>query len=174
QGLPAVPQGAEAGRRMRVTILGCGGSGGVPLITGYWGRCDPADPRNARRRPSILVEQDGLSILVDTGPDLRAQMLDAGYRALDAVLYTHAHADHVHGIDDLRAVNHEMGRAIPAYATEETLREIARRFEYVFRPLPEGSSFYRPWLDPIAIDGPFRIGAGPEIVPFRQDHGSCV
>src|SRR5690554_5757513 len=106
---------------MRVTVLGCGGSGGVPLIGGRWGACDPDDPRNRRRRVSLLVEQAGTTILVDTSPDLRAQLLDADVRRIDAVLWTHAHADHVHGIDDLRAVNRLMRRMIDVHADAETL-----------------------------------------------------
>lgn len=158
---------------MRVTMLGCGGSGGVPLITGDWGRCDPGNPKNARRRPSILVEHGGTVVLVDTGPDFRNQLLDAGCDRLDAILYTHAHADHVHGIDDVRALNYAMRRPIDAYATAETLEEIAARFDYAFRPIEPGGGFYRPQLAPRPIDGAFTVGE-LDIVPFRQDHGVCV
>src|SRR5262245_56225395 len=98
---------------MRVTILGCGGSGGVPLITGNWGRCDPANPKNRRRRVSILIEAQGQAILVDTSPDLRMQLLDAGVAHIDAVLYTHDHADHCHGIDDLRFLKRSSAPPIP-------------------------------------------------------------
>ena len=90
---------------MRVTVLGCGGSRGVPVIGQGWGDCNPADPRNRRLRPSVLVEQPGeggASILIDTSPDLRQQLLDTGVRRVDAVLWTHQHADHTHGIDELR------------------------------------------------------------------------
>jgi phosphoribosyl 1,2-cyclic phosphate phosphodiesterase len=155
---------------MKVTILGCGGSGGVPLIGGEWGRCDPANPRNRRRRCSILVEDRGTTLLVDTSPDCREQLLDAEVRRLDAVLFTHAHADHLHGIDDLRQVNRLMRQVLPAYASPETLRTIRQRFEYVFAPLEPGSGFYKPALEARPIDGTFRAGA-IDVRPFEQDHG---
>jgi phosphoribosyl 1,2-cyclic phosphate phosphodiesterase len=158
--------------RARVTVLGCGGSGGVPLIGGNWGRCNPANPRNRRRRVSILVEAHGHNILVDTSPDLRAQLLDAAVARIDAVLYTHDHADHSHGIDDLRFLSRESDRPpIPAYGTERTLRILEERFGYIFRQATEGSSaLYRPFLKPRRIDGPFEIGPVP-VIPFAQDHG---
>jgi phosphoribosyl 1,2-cyclic phosphate phosphodiesterase len=157
---------------MKVTVLGCGGSGGVPLINGHWGRCNPANPKNRRRRVSVLVEQGGTTILIDTSPDLRAQFLDAGVKRLDAILYTHDHADHCHGIDDLRAFGHDRGdRPIPAYASAETLTVLRQRFGYIFSQAQQNSSvLYRPLLDPRPIDGPFVID-GISVVPFEQDHG---
>lgn len=159
---------------MKVTVLGCGPSNGVPVIGGNWGTCNPDNPKNRRSRPSVLVETQGQVILIDTSPDLRAQLLAAGVTRIDAVLYTHDHADHVHGIDDLRTVSRLMGRTkIPAYADPETLASITRRFPYVF-DLPEGPTgmLYRPILVPNVIAGPFRIGP-VEIIPFVQDHGIC-
>ncbi len=133
-----------------------------------WGNCDPNDPRNRRTRVSILVEHDDTRVLVDTSPDLREQLLRTGVDALDGVVYTHAHADHVHGIDDLRSLNFVMGRAIDVYADPLTLTELQRRFAYVFAgPAP---NTYRPNLVPNIIDGPFSIGP-VDIVPFEQDHG---
>jgi phosphoribosyl 1,2-cyclic phosphate phosphodiesterase len=155
---------------MRVTVLGCGASTGVPAIGPNWGRCDPADPRNRRRRVSALVEIGPVSILIDTSPDLREQLLDAGVSRVDAVVVTHAHADHLHGIDDLRSVNRLMRQAIPLYADEETLAEIRRRFGYVLDPVQEPGRYYKPTLVPHEIVGPFQI-AGIPIVPFIQDHG---
>jgi phosphoribosyl 1,2-cyclic phosphate phosphodiesterase len=155
---------------VRIRILGCGGSGGVPLIGDDWGACDPREPKNRRRRASILVEEGAATLLVDTSPDMREQLLDAGTRRLDAVLFTHPHADHLHGIDDLRSVNRLMRKPIPAYANTQTLEKIAQRFGYVFAPLESGDSFYKPTLTPHVIDGPFEI-AGLRIVPFEQDHG---
>lgn len=155
---------------MKVTILGCGGSGGVPLVGGVWGACDPANPKNRRRRSSILIEKDDATILVDTSPDCREQLLAAGVRRLDAVLYTHAHADHLHGIDDLRAINRQMRRPIPVYAAAWTLDEIEARFAYALRPIEPGDTFYKPTLEPHVIDGPFTV-AGIRIEPFVQDHG---
>jgi len=155
---------------MKVRILGCGGSGGVPLVGGVWGACDPAEPRNRRRRTSVLVEDGPTTLLIDTSPDLREQLLDAGTKRLDAVLFTHAHADHLHGIDDLRGMNRLMRTNLPVYADARTLAVIAERFDYVFRPLEEGASFYKPTLTEHVIDGAFTV-AGIDIVPFVQDHG---
>ncbi|MFN4089807.1 MAG: MBL fold metallo-hydrolase [Alphaproteobacteria bacterium] len=157
---------------MRVTVLGCGSSGGVPLSDGTWGKCDPAESRNRRRRPSILIERDGTTILVDTGPDMREQLLDAGCDRIDAILFTHAHADHVHGLDDLRAFNYRTGHAIDAWGSAETLDGIRRRFGYVFDLLPEGSEMYRPQVRAHVIGGPFAVG-GIGIVPYEQDHMVC-
>src|SRR5690349_24341552 len=150
---------------MKVTILGCGASTGVPVIGPNWGRCDPTDPRNRRRRVSVLVEVEDVVILIDTSPDLREQLLDAGVNRLDAVIITHAHADHLHGIDDLRSVNRLMGRAIPLFADAKTLREIARRFGYALEPVPEPGRYHKPTLEPHEIRGPFEI-AGIPVVPF--------
>jgi phosphoribosyl 1,2-cyclic phosphate phosphodiesterase len=155
---------------MRVTVLGCGASTGVPAIGIGWGRCDPADPRNRRRRVSVLVETAGKTILIDTSPDLREQLLDAQVAHIDAVLMTHAHADHLHGIDDLRAVNRAMRRAIPLYADSKTLGEIRRRFGYVLDPPDEPGRFYKPTLEAHEITGAF-AAAGVEVTPFAQDHG---
>src|SRR3546814_710916 len=154
---------------MRVTVLGCGGSGGVPLSDGTWGDCDPAEPRNRRRRPSILLRHDDSHILVDTGPDMREQLVDAGCRTLDAVLFTHAHADHVHGIDDLRAFNYRTGRAIDAWGTRETLAAIRQRFGYVFDLLPEEVEMYPPQLRAPEIHVHIAV-AGNEVSPFDQAH----
>lgn len=158
---------------LKITVLGCGASGGVPLVGNDWGACDPGEPRNRRRRSSILVEGEGTTILVDTSPDCREQLLDAGVDHLDAVVFTHAHADHIHGIDDLRWVNVAMGTTIPAYGYDMTLEQINTRFGYTFTPLDRKAQgyFYKPCLDPRPVDKDcFRIG-NLEIQPFRQDHG---
>jgi phosphoribosyl 1,2-cyclic phosphate phosphodiesterase len=155
---------------MKVTILGCGPSTGVPVIGGDWGRCDPADRRNRRRRVSVLVEDGPVVILLDTSPDLREQLLDAGVKGLDAVVLTHAHADHLHGIDDLRSVNRLMRSAISLYADAQTLAEVDRRFGYVLKPVEEPGRYYKPMLVPHEIVGPFEI-QGISVVPFAQDHG---
>ena len=163
--------------RMVATILGCGSSGGVPRIGGHWGDCDPSNPKNARRRCSMLVTREGpggtTRVLIDTTPDLRSQLLDAGIATLDAVVYTHAHADHVHGIDDLRMVVFNMRRRLPVWADGDTQNDLLSRFSYAFVQ-PEGSA-YPPILDMHTIEGPFTIdGAGGPIDfrPFEVAHGS--
>lgn len=151
-------------------MLGCGASTGVPAIGPNWGRCDPTDPRNRRRRASVLVEVGPVAILIDTSPDLREQLIDARVRRLDAVVMTHAHADHLHGIDDLRGLNRLMGQTIPLWADAATLAEIRRRFGYVLEPVSGSGRYDKPTLAPHEISGRFAIG-DVDIVPFVQDHG---
>lgn len=160
---------------MRITILGCGGAGGLPLIGNDWGDCDPNEPRNRRRRASILVEVNGAHILIDTSPDMREQLIDANVSAIDAILFTHEHADHIHGIDDVRTINRISRRAIDAYAAARCLNVIGRRFDYVFTPPPmEGGKqvFFKPCLTAheIAPSEMFNA-AGVDVLPFVQDHG---
>ncbi len=165
---------------LRITVLGCGSSGGVPRLGLYgaqWGDCDPANPKNRRRRCSILVERTGpdgtTRVLVDTSPDLREQLISVGVGRLDGVVFTHSHADHVHGLDDLRAVVLNMRSRLPVWADAPTTGELIARFGYAFVQ-PEGSP-YPPILDLHAITGAFEVtGAGGPIpfVPFRVDHGS--
>ncbi len=156
---------------LTVRVLGCGPSTGVPAIGNRWGDCDPADPRNRRSRASILVEGGGTRLLIDTAPDLREQLLSADVDDLDAVLYTHAHADHVHGIDDLRFINRRRDNpgVLPVYGLAETLMTITQRFSYIFH---DGAAHghYRPFLEAQAIDGAFTVGA-LEVRPFAVDHG---
>jgi len=155
---------------MRVTVLGCGTSSGVPMIGCRCSVCTSGEPHNQRRRCAILIESGPTRVLVDTPPDLRNQCLDAGIDRLDAVLYTHAHADHVNGIDDLRALNYVMDRPIDAHANIEVLERIRARFPYAFQPRDPELGWWRPALNPIAMEGPFRIGE-LEIQPFEQRHG---
>ena len=161
----------------RFTILGCGSSGGVPRLGGHWGDCDPDNPKNRRRRCSMLVERDGpegtTSVLIDTSPDLRSQLLDTGTGRLDGVIYTHAHADHVHGIDDLRMIVFNMKSRLPVWADGDTQNALLSRFGYAFVQ-PEGSP-YPPILDLHTIKGDVTIdGAGGPITftPFEVNHGS--
>lgn len=160
---------------MRVTILGCGTSGGVPRPggangLGEWGAANPKDARNRRRRCSILVQDKGKTVLVDTSPDVRAQLLDAQVENVDAVIWTHEHADQVHGIDDLRPFALRHGR-IEAWADPHTFGVLKRRFGYCFEA--EGAGFYNPIYRPNLIEGPF-TAAGLTVIPFVQDHGSIA
>lgn len=161
----------------RFTILGCGSSGGVPRLGGDWGDCDAGNPKNRRRRCSLLIERDGpegsTRVLIDTTPDMRQQLLDAGVGTLDAVVYTHSHADHVHGIDDLRQIVFNIRRRLPVWADAMTTDALISRFGYAFVQ-PAGSD-YPPILDLHAIHGPITVpGAGGDIVliPFEVDHGN--
>jgi len=161
---------------VKVTILGSGASSGTPSIEAGWGDCDPENPRNRRTRPSILVERDGRRILVDTAPDLREQMLRAGVRRLDGIVLTHGHADHLHGIDDVRGFNRVMNAAIDLWADAETLETVMERFAYVLAPLRDGvDHYYKPTLVPHTYGtvAPFRVG-GIDIRAFEQDHGHSI
>ena len=165
--------------RLRFTILGCGASPGVPRITGDWGECDPTEPRNRRTRSAAMVERfeegdEPTRVLIDTGPDLRAQLIGVHATEIHGVVYTHPHADHVHGIDDLRTYWMTMRRPIPIYSDDATQQRLDEGFGYCFRS-PEGSP-YPPFLfrvriepgKPIRIDGP---GGVIELMPYSQIHG---
>ena len=150
---------------LSVTILGCGSSGGVPRVGGDWGYCDPSEPKNKRSRCSLLVEKKGLdgttALLVDTSPDLREQLLLAKVTRLDAVLFTHDHADQTHGIDDLRAIAYGMRKRLPTYMDSYTKTHVVSRFDYCFE-MPEGRVHpaileLQPLLsdgDRVVVDGP--------------------
>lgn len=153
----------------RVTVLGCGTSTGVPAIGCTDPVCLSDDPRNKRLRPSILIQNEAASLLVDTGPDLREQALRHGIRRVDAVVYTHYHADHTHGIDDLRVFNFLMKRPIPCYAYPNTAEILRRNFSYIFGDTPEYTGF-KPQLVLQEVDGkPFRA-AGFDVRPFDLEH----
>jgi phosphoribosyl 1,2-cyclic phosphate phosphodiesterase len=169
---------AEA-TRIVATIMGCGSSGGVPRIGGNWGVCDPSNPKNRRRRCSLLIEGfTGVTaptrVVIDTGCDLREQLLDAEVDRVDAVLFTHEHADHTHGIDDLRVLALNSRKRVEVYFSHEAAQRIVPSFSYCFTA-PPGSG-YPPILnqniiaagEPLTITGP---GGDIEIHPFRQDHG---
>ncbi len=158
---------------MRVSILGCGGSLGVPLVGNVWGQCDPENPRNRRRRPSVLIETERARILVDTTPDCRQQLLDAGVRRLDAVLFTHDHADHIHGLDDLRPLTYRQQGPIAAFADEPTAASLERRFGYAVDTVDVDRGLYKPILRLSRIDGPFEVG-DVLVRPFLQRHGKGV
>lgn len=170
------PDGSDT---LRVTILGCGSSPGTPRPNGDWGACNPHNPKNRRMRASILIERincaGATSIVIDTGPDFRAQMLMADVRQIDAIVYTHAHADHIHGIDDVRSYVFAQGQMMPIYADAATSVRLHEAFGYCFAT-PPGSAY-----PPIMIDN--RIDAdtafdvegqgGPlTFIPLYQEHGS--
>ena len=139
---------------MKIRILGCGTSFGVPRIGNDWGACDPKEPRNRRTRSSILIESGGKRLLVDCGPDLREQLLAADVATLDGVIVTHDHADHCHGIDELRAVEQALGRPVPLYARANVLENLQKRFSYIF----SNRSFYRAVAEPIELGAVLEVG----------------
>jgi phosphoribosyl 1,2-cyclic phosphate phosphodiesterase len=170
---------------LRVTILGCGASAGSPRATGDWGACDPDDPRNARTRCGLLVQkwageagagEDATTVLVDTPPELRQQLARARPSHLDAVLFSHDHADQTHGIDDVRPFYMKTRQAIPAWMDGVTRASLDRRFDYCFK----SKSAYPPILAhagelisgaPVRVDGP---GGALEVLPLVQDHGASA
>lgn len=154
---------------MKVRILGSGTSSGVPRIGNDWGACDPTEPRNFRTRSSILVEHDDTRILVDTSPDMRQQLLAAGVSTVDAVIWTHEHADHVFGIDDLRQIYHALGRPVQGYARPRTAAALRRQFGYVF----EGNRGYPPTVELNELPDRLRIGA-IEVGIVDQPHGGIT
>lgn len=163
---------------LRFTILGCSSSPGVPRINGDWGDCDPSNPKNRRTRCSLLVERIGLqgttTVVVDTSPDFRQQMIAAGVKRIDGVLYTHPHADHIHGIDDLRQYALFQRQRMQVHADNQTLEHLMSSFSYCF-VAPEGS-IYPPICEAhrikaghvVRIDGP---GGVIEALPVFQEHG---
>lgn len=165
---------------MKVRILGCGTSTGVPKIGNEWGQCDPNEPRNTRLRSSILVESAGERVLVDCGPDLRQQLLAANLGRVDAVIVTHDHGDHCHGLDDLRPIAAALGHAVPLHADRETLTSLEQRFAYAFAR----TDFYRPILEGHELGADWAFGeakvrfvnqphGGPTSMGMRFDEGGC-
>jgi phosphoribosyl 1,2-cyclic phosphate phosphodiesterase len=160
---------------MRATlhILGSGGSTGVPAIGNDWGSCDPDEPKNIRTRPCVIIRSENTTIAVDTGPDFREQYNRAGITRLDAVIYSHAHADHINGMDDLRLLSYRQRQLIPAYGSHETINDLRLRFAHLFPG--GGSELYRPILDPLPVNYENytrAVRAGDiEFSVFEQDHG---
>ena len=162
---------------LSLRILGCGSSGGVPRLGGHWGDCDPSNPKNIRKRCSLLVTRTNdtgvTRVLIDTSPDLRQQLLDAEVGELDALVYTHAHADHVHGLDDIRMIVYNMRQRLQVWADGDTGNQLLARFGYAFVQ-PKGSN-YPPICDLNTIKGDVTIdGAGGPITltPFEVEHGN--
>ncbi|MEL6388171.1 MAG: MBL fold metallo-hydrolase [Pseudomonadota bacterium] len=166
-------------RTLRLTLLGTGSSGGVPRVDGDWGACDPAEPRNRRRRCGALVEviaagaERPTQVLIDTSPDLREQLLDVGLRACDGILFTHDHADQTHGIDDVRVLAYRMRRQLPAHMDAFTRDSLVPKFRYCF----EGDGGYPPIVSeqPLLAPGVMRTLDGPggqlAVLPLAQTHG---
>jgi phosphoribosyl 1,2-cyclic phosphate phosphodiesterase len=154
---------------MKVRILGCGTSGGVPRVGNVWGKCDPKNPKNRRRRVSIMVEEGDSRLIVDTSPDLREQLLDAQIDDLNGVLYTHDHADHTHGIDDLRGIFHSNGGVpLPVFTNKMTLDVLKRRFDYIFK----SKQGYPAICTENEIEAGQRFNVGKiEVLAFDQIHG---
>jgi len=158
---------------LKITVLGTGASGGIPIIGCDCGVCKSSNPKNKRSRVSILLESATTKILVDTSPDLREQALQNNITAIDAIIYTHSHADHLHGIDDVRSFNYQKNAAIDAYGDSATLAEIRERFAYTLMLANEyHNGWYRPCLNPLEITAgkAFKVG-DIEILPFEQIHG---
>ncbi len=155
---------------MRVLVLGTGTSTGVPAVGCKCPVCTSNNPKNKRLRPSVLVETKETSILIDTSPDLRQQALAYGITRIDAVLYTHAHADHVHGIDDLRSFNFIQGEPIPVYGNRETMERVRLLFDYIFQGGP-GEGGGKPMIETNVIEGPFDVD-GAHIEPLYVYHGA--
>jgi phosphoribosyl 1,2-cyclic phosphate phosphodiesterase len=159
---------------LEFTILGCGSSGGVPRADGDWGACDPVEPKNRRRRCSLLVRRGETTVVVDTAPDLREQLIDARARRVDAVLFTHDHADQAHGIDDLRAFFLRQRARIPTFMDAETFASLHNRFGYIFEPVGGYPAILEAHLVPQhgtawQVNGP---GGAIPITTFDQDHGA--
>ncbi len=154
-------------------LAGCSVSSGVPAIGNDWGDCDPAEPKNRRDRPCAVMRTQSTTVIIDTGPDFRKQMNDLNIAAVDAVLYTHAHSDHIQGIDELRIIRNRTGKLVDVYSNEETMNTLQTRFDYMFMD----KTHYRKALAAHVISNdilgkPLRIG-DIEAIPFYQDHGDC-
>ena len=154
-------------------LMGCSVSSGVPAIGNDWGACDPNEPKNRRDRPCAVVRSDKTTLIIDTGPDFRQQMNELDISDFDAVLYTHAHSDHIQGIDELRVIKVRSGNLIDIYGNDETIEELQARFSYMFKD----QGFYSKVLNPHVINDnhygkAMQIG-DIEFTPFYQDHGNC-
>ncbi len=159
----------------KVTILGCGHSAGTPMIGNYWGACDPEEPKNRRTRSSIIVQSENTNLLIDTGPDLREQINRTDINRIDAVLYTHAHSDHISGIDELRVFRMKDRRETNIYGNAETINELEERYSYLFTTKHEG--IYPKVLNSHIIKehefySPYKI-EDIDVVPYEQEHGTC-
>lgn len=162
---------------LKITILGCGNSTGVPAIGNYWGSCDPNEPKNRRTRSSIAVQSNEKTIIIDTGPDFRNQLNRENIQDVDAALLTHMHGDHVNGIDELRVVRFRRDKLVDVYMNQETYDDVASRFPYVFKGGAD-IKLYPPILKAnIFKSNDFGVRntiSDINFTPFEQDHGTCV
>lgn len=164
----AVPDG------FTVTILGCGGSLGVPVIGNDWGQCDPENPKNRRTRAAVMIECAGYRVLIDTPPDIRHQLLREGIAGIDALLFTHHHADHTNGLDDLRPVAWRNKKPLDVYAHRQTIDELRLRFPYIFNEMTgNAGDLYKPFMRLHEVARQQMIGGIP-ITAFEQDHHTCI
>lgn len=161
---------------LKITVLGCGNSTGVPSIGNNWGACDPTNPKNRRTRCCLAVQSEATTVIIDTGPEFREQVNRENIAKIDAVFYTHAHSDHANGIDELRIIRSRNKKLVPVYANPETLADLKERFQYLFQG--GGHELYPPILDPHAITGEQMgremICGDIRFIPFEQDHGTCA
>lgn len=154
---------------MRITILGCGPSGGIPSIAGEWGDCNPNNPRNRRQRSSILIQKNDKNILIDAGPDIREQLLQANICRIDAVILTHAHADHIRGLDDLKRLSVISEKLLPVYADNKTLQTIEIGYPYAIQHI---NTLYKPFLRLSPFSGSSLQIEGIDFIVFPQVHGN--
>ncbi len=154
---------------MKLTILGCGTSSGVPKIGPDWGECDPLEPRNRRSRSALVVESEGERLLVDCGPDLRRQLLDTGISDIDRLVVTHDHADHCHGIDELRPIAQRRRKPVPLYARQDVIDQLRLRFGYAFT----GSGLYPPVIEAVPLGPAVEFGSAMAKV-VDQPHGDST
>jgi len=165
---------------LRIAILGCGTSSGVPVPGLGWGQCDPANPKNRRRRVSIMISKGDTNFLIDAGPDLREQLLSQDVNHLEGLFITHCHADHIHGLDDLRWINIAMQKEIPCFSNQASMEILRDRFGYAFQPIEQNETttrkvYHTPVLTANIIEPlqEFTV-ADMKILPFNQDHGYSI
>jgi phosphoribosyl 1,2-cyclic phosphate phosphodiesterase len=161
--------------KLKITMLGCGHSAGTPMIGNYWGNCDPDEPKNRRLRSSVLVQSEETNIVIDTGPDFRAQINWANIKHIHAVLYSHTHSDHISGIDELRVFRMKEKRKTDIYGNRESIEELKRRYDYLFETRHEGvypSVLNDHIIEPEEFYKPYRIG-DIDVIPYEQEHGTC-
>lgn len=157
--------------KVRARVLGCGNSVGVPATGGFWGDCDPNEPKNRRSRASLFIQHEKTNVIIDTSPDLREQLNQiAPVNHVDGVIYTHAHSDHIHGIDDLRQLWKHMRRHIDVYGNGWTIDELIKRFSYIFYGSED--KFFPSFLSPHAV-AEYHTISGLPFRFFAQDHGTC-